>query len=47
MANDRLLEGVDIFVMFPIDGANVDTLSTDDGFLLRGDSESSCSDAGT
>ena len=46
MADDRLLEGVDIFVMFPTDGANVDTLSADDGFLFRGGSESSCLDAG-
>ena len=33
MADDRLLEGDDIFIQFPINSANVDTKSIDDGFL--------------
>ena len=45
MVDKRLLKGVDIFVLVPTSDANVDTLSTDDGSLLRGDSESFCSNA--
>ena len=33
MANDRLLEGVDITILLPTDDANVDTRSIEDGFL--------------
>ena len=28
MADEQLLEGVDVFVQFPIDGANVEARST-------------------
>ena len=33
MADDRILEGDDIFIQFPTNRANVDSKSTDDGFL--------------
>ena len=33
MTNDRLLKGVDIFIQFPTYGTNVNTRSTEDGFL--------------
>ena len=41
MTDDRFLKGVDITISFPTYGANVDILSTEDGFLLRVGSESS------
>ena len=41
MANDRLLEGVDITILLPTDDTNVVTLLTEDGFPFSRCSESS------